>query len=222
MKILMVDDVNFSLEMGKIALSDSGCEILTAINGKEAWELIQKEQPDLILTDLFMPEMNGDELCQKIKESQSFSHIPVVIITSVDDKNNVDKCKAAGCDQILKKPYAKSDLINIVNGYVNIICRKYERFPVDFEVAYNVDGQICSGKVVDISEGGMFVKGQQPIPIGADAEFSISSGCDSSNHEFAGKVVRIVPGDGDFSFDNVPGMGVEFEENFCNLESIIA
>ena len=222
MKILMVDDVNFSLEMGKLALSDSGCEIVVASNGKEAWELIQREKPDLILTDLFMPEMNGDELCQKIKESQTFSHIPGVIITSVDDKNNIDKCMAAGSDQIMKKPYTKSDLINIVNSYLNIICRKHERFPVDFEVVYNFDGQIFSGKVVDISEGGMFVKGQESIPVGARAEFSLSTGCDSSNPEFVGKVVRLVSGDGGFSFDNIPGMGVEFKDSFCNLESIIA
>ncbi len=221
MKILMVDDVNFSLEMGKLALSDSGCEIVVASNGKEAWALIQKEKPDLILTDLFMPEMNGDELCQKIKGSQTFSHIPVVIITSVDDKSNIDKCMAAGSDQIMKKPYTKSDLINIVNSYINIICRKHERFPVDFEVVYNVDGQIFSGKVVDISEGWMFVKGQESIPVGAHAEFSLSTGCDSSNHELIGKVVRTVSGDGGFSFDYIPGMGVEFEDRFCSLESII-
>ncbi len=222
MKILMVDDVNFSLEMGKLALSDSGCEIVVASNGREAWELIQKEKPDLILTDLFMPEMNGDELCQKIKESQTFRHIPVVIITSVDDKNNVDKCIAAGSDQIMKKPYTKSDMIDVVNSYINIICRKHERFPVDFEVLYNFDGQIFSGKVVDISEGGMFVKGQESIPIGAHADFSLSTECDLSNLEFVGKVVRTVSGDGDFSFDNIPGIGVEFEDRFCSLESIIA
>lgn len=222
MKILLVDDVKFSLEMGKLALNDSGCEIVVANNGREAWTLIQEEKPDLVLTDLFMPEMNGDELCQKIKENQSCSHIPVVIITSVDDKSNVEKCIAAGSDQIMKKPYAKSDLINVVKSYITIICRKYERFPVDFEVVYNFDGQIYSGKVVDISEGGMLVKGQEPIPIGAQAEFSLSTGSDSSNREFIGKVVRTVQRDGDLSFDNTHGIGVEFKESFCNLESLFA
>ena len=222
MKILMVDDVNFSLEMGKLALIDSGCEIVVASNGREAWKLIQREKPDLILTDLFMPEMNGDELCQKIKESQIFSRIPVVIITSVDDKNNVDRCLAAGCDDIMKKPYIKGDLIDLVNRYISIVCRKHERFLVDFEVIYNFDGRICSANVIDISEGGMFVKGDEGLPVGALTEFSLSTNSGSSNLELKGKVVRVVSGSGDFSFDNIPGMGVEFKERFCNLESVIA
>lgn len=222
MKILMVDDVKFSLEMGKVALSDSGCEIVVANDGKEAWASLPKEKPDLILTDLFMPEMNGDELCQKIKESQTYRHIPVVIITSVDDKSNIDKCRAAGSDHIMKKPYTKSDLINIVNSYINITCRKFERFPVDFDVIYSFDGQSCSGKVVDISEGGMFVKALESLPVGAFADFSLLTGCDSSNLQFVGKVVRLASSNEDFSFDNIPGMGVEFEEKFCNIESIIS
>ena len=221
MKILLVDDVNFSLEMGKVALSESGCEISVALNGKEAWELINKEPPDLILTDLFMPEMNGDELCKKIKESDFFRHIPVIIVTSVDDQNNVDRCIAAGSEQIMKKPYSKSDLINIVNRYINITCRRHERFPVDFEVIYNTEGKTFSGKVVDISEGGMFVKGQGLMPVGANAEFALSSKSGSSNSKVSGKVVRIVPGDKDFSFDTIPGIGVEFKENLSNLELLI-
>lgn len=221
MKILLVDDVRFSIEMGKLALMDTGSEIVTACNGLEAWEMMQNHQPDLVLTDLFMPEMNGDELCAKIKGSPLFKHIPVIIITSVDDQNNVDKCLSAGSDHILKKPYTKSKLIDTVNRYINIICRKHERFPVDFEVSYNLDGHICSGKVVDISEGGMFVKAEEALPVGADAEFSLKAVSDSSGLDLTGKIVRIVSGDAEFSFDNIPGMGVEFKDNFTELERII-
>ena len=106
MKVLIVDDVKFSVEIGKSFLEGTGCELISAFNGGEALELIRKERPDLVLTDLFMPGMNGDELCRAIKADPATSSIPVIILTAADNSENQEKGLRAGCDGLLGKPYS--------------------------------------------------------------------------------------------------------------------
>lgn len=221
MKVLYVDDVNLSLEMGKLALLNTGCDVLTASNGNEAFKIASSERPDLILTDLYMPEMNGDELCEKIRQSPSLGKTPVVVITFVDDSETVERCLAAGCNEVMKKPYTKSILIGIVNKYINIICRKYERYPVDIDVAFSHDGKVISGKVHDISVEGMFVRGEEALPVGTETEFILLAGDDSGEIDVKGKIVRLVTGQKEFAFDNVPGMGVQFDHVPGDLRCVI-
>jgi len=82
-KILLVDDLKLTIEIAKSALINSGAAIITASNGADALIRIKKESPDLVLMDLFMPEMNGDECCKLIKEDPSISHIPVVLMSTL-------------------------------------------------------------------------------------------------------------------------------------------
>ena len=117
MKVLIVDDVKFSVEIGKSFLEGTGCELLSAFNGGEALELIRKERPDLVLTDLFMPGMNGDELCRAIKADPATRGIPVIILTAADNSENQEKGLKAGCDGLLGKPYSKGDIIEAVKKY---------------------------------------------------------------------------------------------------------
>ncbi len=107
MKVLLVDDVNFTLEIAKMAVADMATEILTATNGREALEVLMSNPPDMILMDLFMPEMNGDECCQLIKSEPAWKDIPVLMITAVDDPENKERCFNAGCNDIIKKPFTK-------------------------------------------------------------------------------------------------------------------
>ena len=221
MKILFVDDVKLSLEMGKMALLDSGCHIMTAMNGVEALEIMTRDQPDLVLSDLYMPGMNGDELCRNIKEDSLLSSIPVIIISSVDDKESQEKCRASGCDDILRKPYSKGALIDIVKKYINIVGRKHRRFPVNCNVLYNCDGKIFSAAVNDISEGGMFIKGNELLPLDSEVEFTITSDDGAFSFEASGRVVRVINSTMEFSFDKIPGMGVQFSANFPQVDNLI-
>ena len=221
MKILIVDDVRMSIEIGKAFLEDSGCELISASNGIEGLETAKKERPDLIITDLHMPVMSGSELCRAIKDDPAISSLPVIILTSDSNPENLEACHEAGCDGILKKPYNKGEIIETVKKYIKILCREHTSAEVGFEVFYRYEEEPCSALVTDISSGGMFVRTDSPLPIDADAEFSLVIGDAPEPFIVGGKVVRTVPQGTSSSYDEEPGMGIMFRDTPKELLELI-
>ena len=196
-KILLVDDVRISIEMGKIALSSFGATILTACNGREALEIVKKEMPDIVLCDVYMPEMNGDELCKAIKADSSLKNIPVILFSSYsDDKDTRAKYFRSGCDDILVKPYQKQELLSMIKKHVDLSTRKHKRKPVNIEVDchivevdYHASKEVVPGRVVDMSIGGMLVKSKTLFPLDAYIEFTVFIDGHSNGIPAKGKVV---------------------------------
>lgn len=95
-------------------------QIHTASNGAEAWENILKINPDIVISDLQMPEMTGFELCGKIKNTFETSHIPVIMLTVVNDRENVTKGFNIGVDDYIEKPfdlkYLRTKIDNIIQN----------------------------------------------------------------------------------------------------------
>jgi signal transduction histidine kinase/ligand-binding sensor domain-containing protein/DNA-binding response OmpR family regulator len=91
--------------------------ISEAADGLEAFEMIQKEKYDLILSDVMMPKLRGDELCRKIKENIDTSHIPVILLTALSDKANTISGLEAGADNYVNKPFD----IEIINARIENI-----------------------------------------------------------------------------------------------------
>ena len=109
-KILFVDDEPDVLRVAGFRLKKAEYEVVTAINGQEAWELVQKIKPDLVLLDLRLPVMMGDEVCRKIKSDISLNHIPVILFTA--SVNNLkDIIKNSGADDFLTKPFDQEQLL---------------------------------------------------------------------------------------------------------------
>ena len=220
-KLLIVDDVKFSLEIGKSCLENKGCEILTASNGVEALEVIKREHPDLVLTDYHMPQMGGDELCRSIKADPSTMNLPVVILTSETNAENLEKCESAGCDGILKKPFKKDEIIEKVKEYVDIICRQHKRMAVDLEVFYNSEEESYSTKIIDLSKGGMFVKNEEHMRLGTETDFFIVPEGEHDGLKVKGEVVRVVPKSSSNSYDQEAGMGIKFIDPSVEVLSIV-
>ncbi|UZD23824.1 response regulator [Algoriphagus halophytocola] len=88
----------------KDCLSDT-YHILTAADGKQAWELAQQHIPDLIVTDLMMPQMDGNELCQQVKKEITTSHIPVILLTAKKSEENMLQGLDSGANLYLTKPF---------------------------------------------------------------------------------------------------------------------
>jgi len=113
-KILAIDDQKDNLTTIKAILRNNitDCKVLTAISGKEGIEIARKEQPDTILLDIIMPEMDGYEVCNKLKEDVLTTHIPVVMLTAIktDTKSRV-KGLEAGADAFISKPYEPAELV---------------------------------------------------------------------------------------------------------------
>jgi two-component system cell cycle response regulator DivK len=114
-KILVVDDNPMNLRLTSEILELAGHEILLAANGKEAVEIAARELPDMILMDLRMPVMDGNEAMKHIKADLRMRHIPVIALTASAMKGEREKLLAAGFNGYVDKPidvYTFSDTIS--------------------------------------------------------------------------------------------------------------
>ncbi len=113
-KILITDDEEELRDVLKQSMEKAGYEVVTAGNGREAVERVNIDAPDLVLMDVMMPEMNGFDAMRKIKENPSTAHIPVVMLTALDDDMNTTKGWKMGTSLYLKKPFVPGQLISYI------------------------------------------------------------------------------------------------------------
>mgnify|MGYP000408821328 FL=1 len=91
-------------------------EVITAKDGKEGWELAQARIPNIIVSDIMMPVMDGIELCKRIKEDMRTSHIPVILLTAKDSLQDKEEGYASGADSYLTKPFSAKLLHSRINN----------------------------------------------------------------------------------------------------------
>lgn len=103
-ELLLVEDNAEMCEYLSASLS-SQYHILIARNGAEAMELLGKHSPQIVLSDIMMPLMRGDELCKRMKSDISYCHIPVILITALDEKSNIIAGYEAGAEDYILKPF---------------------------------------------------------------------------------------------------------------------
>jgi len=102
--ILIVDDSTTNLVLLEAILQEEGYTTSTAFNAKEAFTIIERNKPDLILLDLLMPQVSGFDILQKLKANLSTSEIPVVVVSAVGSVENIDTCKSLGAVDFFGKP----------------------------------------------------------------------------------------------------------------------
>lgn len=110
MKILIAEDDLVSRKKLEFLLQNLGYETLSAKDGKEAWDLWRAERPRMVITDWMMPEMDGLELCRKIRNSSWSEYTYVIIVTSKNDTEDLIQGMDAGADDFINKPYNKAEL----------------------------------------------------------------------------------------------------------------
>ena len=109
-KVLVVDDEEMNRVLMNDLLSSCGFDIVEAKAGKEALEIANREEPDAILLDVMMPEMNGFEVCRHLKSEDHTKHIPVLMVTALTDRNNRIEGIAAGANDFITKPVDVRDI----------------------------------------------------------------------------------------------------------------
>ena len=122
-KILAIDDISDNLISLKAIIDDAfpGSVFLTALNGPKGIELAIANNPDVILLDIIMPDMDGFEVCQKLKQDERVSDIPVVFLTALKgDKINRIKALEAGAEGFLTKPIDETELTAQIRAMVKI------------------------------------------------------------------------------------------------------
>ncbi|OUD13855.1 response regulator [Thioflexithrix psekupsensis] len=117
-KILVVDDQPYDSLLISRYLMAEGYQVITANSGKDALSLLSSENPTLVLSDVMMPEMNGFEVCQRIKQNPHSALTPVVLITSLDGQHDRIHGLQAGADEFLSKPINREELMARVRSLI--------------------------------------------------------------------------------------------------------
>ncbi len=103
-RVLVVDDVIQNVKLLEAKLASEYFDVLTAMNGEDALEIIDKEHPDIVLLDVMMPGMDGFEVCRRIRSNVKSAHIPVIMVTALDQLKDRVAGLEAGADDFLTKP----------------------------------------------------------------------------------------------------------------------
>ena len=119
-KILIVDDEEKNLKLMGAILTNYGYVFETAKNGLEALEKTKEISPDLIFLDIMMPEMDGYEVCRRLKGNPLTQHIPVVMVTALADKESRIRGLEVGANDFLIKPVDKTELKIRTNNLLKI------------------------------------------------------------------------------------------------------
>jgi class 3 adenylate cyclase len=119
-RLLVVDDNDNNLYTLTRRLQRQGyTELSTAINGREALDLLRRERFDLVLLDIMMPEMNGFEVLEEMKADMSLRDVPVIVISAMDDMESTVKCIRLGAEDHLSKPFEPTLLKARVEASLN-------------------------------------------------------------------------------------------------------
>src|SRR6516225_2825405 len=125
-RILVVDDSELNVKLLVEWLEQESYVVSTAADGFEALAKIEAERPDIVLLDVMMPGLDGFETCQRIKADPAIAHIPVVIVTALDDVDDLVKGFEAGADDFLIRPINGLELIARVRSQLQRK-QQYER-----------------------------------------------------------------------------------------------
>ncbi len=119
-RILVVDDTALNVKLLADLLGAQGYDVLTASSGRQALALLEKEDLDLVLLDVVMPEMSGYEVCRKIRANAATGILPVVMVTALDPGEERIKGIEAGADDFLTKPINQAELLARVRSLLRV------------------------------------------------------------------------------------------------------
>jgi len=115
-KVLVVEDDKFLRELINRKLQSEGFETVLAIDGETGLDLAEKERPDVVLLDLILPGIDGFEVLAKIKENEKIKEIPVIILSNLGQKDDIDKGMGLGAaDYLVKAHFTPSEIIEKTN-----------------------------------------------------------------------------------------------------------
>ena len=114
-KVLVVDDDPVIIRLLEVNFEMEGFEVVTAVDGMDGVEKCRAEQPDIVVSDVMMPKLNGLELCVALKADPATSGIPVVLLSAKAQVADIRAGLDAGADDYVTKPFEPLDLIDRVN-----------------------------------------------------------------------------------------------------------
>ena len=116
--ILLADDSLTIQKVVELTFADTNYRVVAVSSGDELLERLGDSRPDLIICDVIMPGKDGYEVCQQIKSSSEWLHLPVILLTGTFEPFDRDRAIAAGCSEIITKPFEARKLVDTVERLV--------------------------------------------------------------------------------------------------------
>ena len=136
-QILIAEDSLTQAEQLKYILEKNDYKVIVAKDGKEALEKVIKHKPSLVISDIMMPEMNGYELCNEIKSNEAIFDVPVILLTSLSNSEDILEGISCGADNFITKPYREDYLISHIEQILaNSTFRKNDKVRVGVEIFF--------------------------------------------------------------------------------------
>ncbi len=114
--ILVVEDDPAIRELVRLHLASANFEVRTAEDGAQGWQSVLRDPPDLIVSDIAMPNMDGFEFLSAVRKNESTAAIPLIFLTAVDDRDSFRRGMDLGADDFLNKPVRRNDLLSAISG----------------------------------------------------------------------------------------------------------
>jgi two-component system alkaline phosphatase synthesis response regulator PhoP len=120
-KVLLCDDEIHILRSAEITVQRAGYEVRTARDGQEAWEAIQHERPDVLVTDVQMPRMDGFELSRRIRENPATKDLPILMLTAKGfELAHQEIASKWNITEVLAKPFSPRELVRLIDQVVGL------------------------------------------------------------------------------------------------------
>ena len=174
-KILVVDDVSQDIRLLELSLEAEGYRAISAFSGREALEKVETEQPDLLLLDAMMPEIDGYEVCRRLRQSKQTEALPVIMLTNCQQE--VDKKIKAldiGADDIISKPFDRYELLLRVKSLLRVkrlydeVVRSNQRLGDELAMARKVQKALLPREYPDVPGLEFSHKYIPTLPVGGD------------------------------------------------------
>lgn len=114
--VLVIDDDAMNRELLEAILDANGFDVILARHAQEGIEKATQVQPEIILLDMRMPDMDGVEACEHLKAGDTTRHIPVIMLTGSDSRSDHKRIQSAGADAMLLRPFEFSELIDLISS----------------------------------------------------------------------------------------------------------
>ena len=118
-KILIVEDEESLLKLESILLTSKGYDVKGVADGRAALDTIETMKPDLVLLDIMLPEIDGFEVCRRIKANEETRHIPVIMLTAKKSREDMARGEQVGADWYITKPFKSAMVIETIQRFVS-------------------------------------------------------------------------------------------------------
>ncbi len=158
-----------------------GFALLVACSGRETWNLIQRQQPNLVFIDLDQEELPGDECCRRVNSDLRLRATPVVLLVPSGNQEALNRCLKARCSDILFKPLTRHLLLANARRILGLSYRSFLRVEVRLMARYGSDPiQLQEGPISNLGPGGMFIHSKSKLAVDQPlfVEFSLPNTAD--------------------------------------------